>query len=167
MPGPHPRFAGGQQFTLLHQRIGELTEEKLGLQRGLVKQQRVAEGLVEENQTLAAQYNAQARVVDGLNKKVCVWGSGQGCEARYGGGEARHVSQRSALSFRVTHMRGACRIPCGPPAHSFPFRLTLRSSSTLLALRPTLLPPSFRSSSTLLALSLTLLPPPSDPAVPF
>jgi len=65
-------FASGAagQFALLHQHIDELTEEKLGLQRGLAKQQRLAEGLAEENEALVAQYNAQARVVEELNKKV-------------------------------------------------------------------------------------------------
>jgi hypothetical protein len=56
---------------LLHQHIDELTEDKLGLQRGLAKQQQVAQDLADENEALTRQYNAQARVVEELNKKVC------------------------------------------------------------------------------------------------
>ncbi|GAX74765.1 hypothetical protein CEUSTIGMA_g2212.t1 [Chlamydomonas eustigma] len=62
--------AQSMQFSLLHRHIDELTEEKLGLQRGLVKQQQLAEGLLEENQALMERYNAQAHVVDSLNKKI-------------------------------------------------------------------------------------------------
>lgn len=62
--------ASGGQFAMLHQHIDELTEEKLGLQRGLAKQQRLAEGLAEENEALTTQYNAQARIIEGLHKKV-------------------------------------------------------------------------------------------------
>lgn len=62
--------ASSQQFSLLQQHIDELTEEKLGLQRGLATQMRLADDLVQENQTLTEQYNAQAQVVEAMRKKV-------------------------------------------------------------------------------------------------
>ena len=40
---PNTDRMAGQQFTLLHQHIDELTEEKLGLQRGLAQQQKMAQ----------------------------------------------------------------------------------------------------------------------------
>eukprot|EP00955_Chlamydomonas_euryale_P013318 143488-Chlamydomonas_euryale.AAC.2 len=66
-----PRVAShGAQFRLLQQHIDELTEEKLGLQRGLTAQMRRVEELIAENQALAERYNGQAQHIDALDKKV-------------------------------------------------------------------------------------------------
>ena len=65
-----PSGGSRQQFEALQQHIDELTEEKLALTRGLAQQTRINGSLQDENEALAAQYNARGALVDELRKKV-------------------------------------------------------------------------------------------------